>query len=374
MLMFCPKEAEPETRASVDPESVKKLTGLGLTVTVESGAGLASDHDDDAFESAGATITSDRSAALAEADLVLRVNPPTEEEIAGLKRGCLHVSFLNPFARKDLLRAFATAGVHAVSMEMMPRTTLAQKMDAISSQANLAGYYSVIAAAERLNRILPMMMTPAGTISPAKVFVIGVGVAGLQAIATAKRLGARVEAFDTRPVVEEQVRSLGAKFVKIDLGETGQTEQGYARELTAEQIEKQRQGMAKVCSQSDIVITTAKLFGRPAPTLVTADMVAGMNRGSIIVDLAAETGGNVEGTKAGDEILTENGVRIIGIAKLEACLPGHATQVYAANLANFIEHFWDKESAAFSWKLEDEILSGCLMTHDGQIRDDRFKD
>jgi NAD(P) transhydrogenase subunit alpha len=374
MRMFCPKEAEPETRAGVDPESVRKLAGLGLSVTVESGTGLASDHDDATYESAGATITADRTAAFAEADVVLRVNPPAEEEIQKLKRGCLHVSFLNPFARKDLLQAFAKAGVHAVSMEMMPRTTLAQKMDAISSQANLAGYYSVIVAAERLNRILPMMMTPAGTISPAKVFVIGVGVAGLQAIATAKRLGARVEAFDTRPVVEEQVRSLGAKFVKIDLGETGQTEQGYAKELTPEQIEKQRQGMAKVCTQSDIVITTAKLFGRPAPTLVTKEMVAGMSRGSIIVDLAAETGGNVEGTKVGEEVITENGVRIIGIAKLEACLPGHATQVYAANLANFIEHFWDKENAAFSWKLEDEILKGCLMTHDGQIRDDRFKD
>jgi NAD(P) transhydrogenase subunit alpha len=358
----------------VDPDSVKKLTGLGLSIAVESGTGLASDHDDAAYKSAGAEIAEDRAAAFAEADIVLRVNPPSEEEISGLKRGCLHVSFLNPFARKDLLKAFAKAGVHAVSMEMMPRTTLAQKMDAISSQANLAGYYSVIVAAERLNRILPMMMTPAGTISPAKVFVIGVGVAGLQAIATAKRLGARVEAFDTRPVVEEQVRSLGAKFVKIDLGETGQTDQGYAKELTPEQIEKQRQGMAKVCSQSDIVITTAKLFGRPAPTLVTAEMVAGMNRGSIIVDLAAETGGNVEGTEVGQEVITDNGVRIIGIAKLEACLPGHATQVYAANLANFIEHFWDKEAGSFSWKLEDEILKGCLMTHDGQIRDDRFKD
>jgi NAD(P) transhydrogenase subunit alpha len=247
-------------------------------------------------------------------------------------------------------------------------------MDAISSQANLAGYYSVILAAERLNRILPMMMTPAGTISPARVFVIGVGVAGLQAIATARRLGARVEAFDTRPVVEEQVRSLGAKFVKIDLGETGQTEQGYARELTPEQIEMQRKGMAKVCAQSDIVVTTAKLFGRPAPTLVTGAMVAGMKRGSVIVDLAAETGGNVEGSESGREIVTDNGVRIVGIARLEACLPCHATQVYAANLANFVEHFWDAESKSFAYRLDDEILKGCLLTHKGQILDERFRD
>ncbi|MGA1205001.1 MAG: Re/Si-specific NAD(P)(+) transhydrogenase subunit alpha [Opitutales bacterium] len=374
MQVFCPKEPNLETRASADPESVKKLTGLGLQVVVESGIGLASDHDDAAYENAGATVITDRDAAMKGADIVFRVTTPEEKEIKGLKPGCLHVSFLNPFARKDLLKAFAGAGVNAVSMEMMPRTTLAQKMDAISSQANLAGYFAVIRAAERLNSILPMMMTPAGTISPAKVFIIGVGVAGLQAIATAKRLGARVEAFDTRPVVEEQVRSLGAKFVKIDLGETGQTDQGYAKELTAEQLEMQRKGMAKVCVQSDIVITTAKLFGRPAPTVVTSDMVAGMKRGSIIVDLAAETGGNVEGTVVDEEVITGNGVRIIGTAKLEACLPCHATQMYAANVANFIEHFWDKEAGSFTYRLEDEILKGCLMTHEGSIRDERFRD
>ena len=374
MQVFCPKESSPETRASVDPDSVKKLTGLGLKVVVESGIGMCSDHDDRAYEAAGATVTDDRAGAMGEADAVFRVSSPEVAEIAALKQGCLHVSLLNPFARKDLLKAFAEAGVNAVSMEMVPRTTLAQKMDAISSQANLAGYFAVIRAAERMNSILPMMMTPAGTISPAKVFIIGVGVAGLQAIATAKRLGARVEAFDTRPVVEEQVRSLGAKFVKIDLGETGQTDQGYARELTPEQLEMQRKGMAKVCAQSDIVITTAKLFGRPAPTVVTRDMVAGMKRGSVIVDLAAETGGNVEGTVAGEEIVTDNGVLIIGTAKLEACLPRHATQMYSANIANFLEHFWDKEGNAFKYNLDDEILGGCMMTYAGEIRDERFRD
>ncbi|HKJ90347.1 MAG TPA: hypothetical protein VJ960_04395, partial [Oceanipulchritudo sp.] len=225
-----------------------------------------------------------------------------------------------------------------------------------------------------LNRIFPMMITAAGTINPPRVFIIGAGVAGLQAIATAKRLGARVEAFDTRPVVEEQVRSLGAKFVKIDLGETGQTDQGYAKQLTPEQIERQRQGMARICAQSDIVITTAKLFGRPAPTLLTADMIKGMKRGSIVVDLAAETGGNVEGTVADEEVETDNGVRIIGISKLEASVPCHATQVYAANLANFIEHFWNPEESAFSYRMDDEILKGCLLTHKGEILDARFKD
>ena len=373
MQLYCPKENAPETRACADPDSVKKLVGLGLEVVIESGLGLASDHDDDAYIKAGATVATDPGAALAAADIVFRVNPPESEQITAMKRGALHVSFLNPFGRKDLVKVFAEAGVNAVSMEMMPRTTLAQKMDAISSQANLAGYYAVVRAAERQNRILPMMMTPAGTLSPAKVFVIGVGVAGLQAIATARRLGARVEAFDTRPVVEEQVRSLGAKFVKIDLGETGQTEQGYAKELTSEQIERQQAGMAKVCAQSDIVITTAKLFGRPAPTLVTKAMVDGMKRGSVIVDLAAETGGNVEGTVKDEEIVTANGVRIVGTARLEACLPCHATQMYAANLANFVEHFWNRESKSFDWRLDDEILKGCLMTHDGAVRDERFK-
>ena len=374
MLVFCPREPEPETRASADPESVKKLVGLGLEIVVESGIGLSSDHDDEVYEKAGARISTDPPSILSKADAVLRVRPPEPEDIAGLREGTLHLSFLNPFGRKDLVKAFAQAGVNAVSMEMMPRTTLAQKMDAISSQANLAGYYGIITAAERLNRIIPMMMTPAGTIAPARVFVVGVGVAGLQAIATAKRLGARVEAFDTRPVVEEQVRSLGAKFVKIDLGETGQTDQGYAKELTPEQIERQRQGMARICAQSDIVITTAKLFGRPAPTLLTADMIKGMKRGSIVVDLAAETGGNVEGTVADEEVETPNGVRIIGIAKLEASVPCHATQVYAANLASFIEHFWDPENATFSYRMDDEILKGCLLTHEGKILDSRFRD
>jgi NAD(P) transhydrogenase subunit alpha len=373
MKLFSPKEAAPETRVAVDPAAADKLCRLGIEVTVEAGLGATCDYSDEDYRKAGALISDDPDASLGNADVVLRVNPTPLADIPGIKRGALHVSFLDPFNGKELLQAFAAAGIHAVSMQMMPRTTLAQKMDCLSSQANLAGYYAVIRASERLNRILPMMMTPAGTISPARVFVIGVGVAGLQAIATAKRLGARVEAFDTRPVVEEQVKSLGAKFVKIDLGETGQTEQGYARELTAEQIAMQRKGMEKVCAQSDIVITTAKLFGRPAPIVVTREMVAAMRRGSIIVDLAAESGGNVEGTIADQEVMTDNGVLIIGTSRLEACVPTHASQVYAANVANFIEHFWDSESAAFAYRMEDEILRGCLLTHDGAIVHERFK-
>ena len=217
-------------------------------------------------------------------------------------------------------------------------------------------------------------MTPAGTISPSRVFVIGVGVAGLQAIATAKRLGARVEAFDTRPVVEEQVKSLGAKFVKIDLGETGQTDQGYAKALTPEQIEMQRQGMAKVCAQSDIVITTAKLFGRKAPTLLTKDMISGMKPGSVIVDLAAAGGGNVEGTVLNEEVTTENGVIIIGHGTLETEVPYHASQVYASNIASLLEHFWDQETKTLKLDLEDEIMKGCLLTHEGAVIHPTFKE
>lgn len=375
MRLFVPKEPSSEPRVGADPASVKKLVQLGLEVTVESGAGLASDILDDDFKEAGAAIAtaSERDAQLAAADIVARVHAPDAAEIPKQKRGGLHVSFLDPFNHPQTLKDFSDAGISAVSLEFIPRTTLAQKMDALSSQANLAGYMAVVLGAERLNRILPMLMTPAGTLSPARVFIIGVGVAGLQAIATARRLGARVEAFDTRPVVEEQVKSLGAKFVKIDVGETGQTEQGYAKELTPEQLEMQRKGMAKVCAQSDIVITTAKVFGRKAPIVVTKDMVAGMKRGSIIVDLAAEAGGNVEGTVPGEEVTTENGVRIIGLGALEARVSQHASQMFAANAANFIEHFWDKESKTFQFKLEDEILKGCLLTHGGEVIHERFR-
>jgi NAD(P) transhydrogenase subunit alpha len=249
---------------------------------------------------------------------------------------------------------------------MLPRITLAQKMDVLSSQASLAGYAAIIAAASTLDRIFPMMMTPAGTLKPVRVFVIGVGVAGLQAIATARRLGARVEAFDTRPAVEEQVQSLGAKFVKIDLGETGQTAQGYARELTPEQLAKQREVMAQHCAKADVVITTAQVFGRKAPLIVTNQMVEQMQPGSVIVDMAVESGGNVEASQAG-ETVERNGVRIIGLRNLPGRVARHASEMYANNLVNLLEHFWDKEAKAFRLNLEDEILKHSVLTHDGQI-------
>ena len=374
MLLFVPKETRRlESRVALDPDGVAKLIRLGAEVAVEAGAGERAGHLDADYEKAGARVRTDRATALGEADFVVRVRPAEIDEIALQKPGSLATGLMDPFDSAERIQAYADARVSALCSELIPRTTLAQKMDVLSSQANLAGYMGVVTAAERLDAILPMMMTPAGTISPAKVFVIGVGVAGLQAIATARRLGARVEAFDTRPVVEEQVKSLGAKFVKIDIGETGQTEQGYARELTPEQVELQRQGMAKVCSGSDIVITTAKVFGRKAPVLLTANMISGMRPGSIVVDLAAEGGGNVEGTVCDEEVVTDGDVRIVGWGALECHVPRHASQMFAANIVNLIEHFWDAEAKTFPLKSDDEIIQGCLLTHDGAVVHERFK-
>lgn len=362
-----------DTRAALTPASAAALVKLGCRIAVQPGLGRGSHYPDADYEQAGATLAADHLAALAEADLVLRVRKPAPGDVARMKRGAWHLSFLDPFNERELIEAFVAAGVSAVSLEMIPRTTLAQKMDALSSQASLAGYAAVIEASQRLRMALPMMMTPAGTIMPARVFVIGAGVAGLQAIATAKRLGARVEAFDTRPVVEEQVRSLGAKFVKIDLGETGQTAGGYAKALTPEQVAKQQAGMAKIIGQSDIVITTAKVFGRKAPLLVNQPMIAGMKPGSVVVDLAVESGGNVEGSRSGEDVVTPNGVTIIGHPCLEGTVGYHATQVLAANYAAWITHFWDEEGKRLRADLNDEILKGCLITHEGAIVHPQFQ-
>ncbi len=375
MKIFAPKENDPiETRAALDPVAVKKLSDLGADVWVEAGIGGSCDHPDSAYEEAGATITADRVGSLGSSDIVTRIRKPSVEEVAMLKPGAIHISFLDPFNEKELIGKFAEQRTTAISLEMVPRTTLAQKMDAISSQANLAGYVGVIVAADRLNGIFPMMMTPAGTISPAKVFVLGVGVAGLQAIATAKRLGARVTAFDVRAEALEQAESLGAKALRIDLGDTGGTDQGYAKELTPEQLEKQREAQAKVCAQSDVVITTAKVFGRKPPILIQKDVVDSMQYGSVIVDLAAETGGNVEGVVPGEETITANGVKLVGLANFEGHVSKHASQVLAANFANMIEHFWDEETKAFQIDLEDEIQKGCVITNDGAVVHETFKD
>lgn len=373
MVIYVPKETCPgERRVAVIPDTVSRLVKKGAEIVVESGVGLSCGHSDEAYEKAGATVARDGAAVLAAADAVIRLRKPDPAFVGAMKAGALLISYLEPFTDHALVDALLARKVDAICMEMIPRTTLAQKMDALSSQANLAGYIAVMVAANRLSQVLPMMMTPAGTLKPARVFIIGVGVAGLQAIATAKRLGARVEAFDTRPVVEEQVQSLGAKFVKIDLGETGQTKDGYAVELTEEQKELQKQAMAKVISQSDVVITTAQVFGRRAPVIVTRAMVESMRPGGVVVDLAAETGGNVEGSKPGMEV-DINGVTVIGAENFPGRVPAHASQMYSANVGNLIEHFWDGEAKAIKLNLNDEIMSGCLIIRNGELRSDMIK-
>ena len=331
------KETHPgENRVAVIPDTVKKLVKLGAELTVETALGQGAGFADEAYADAGAAVNSNRNDILANSDILLRIRKPDSAEVGQIKQDCIHISYLDPFNEGELVDALAKQGISAISMEMIPRTTLSQKMDALSSQANLAGYVAVIMAANSLDRLLPMMMTPAGTIKPARVFVIGAGVAGLQAIATAKRLGAKVTAFDTRPVVAEQVRSVGAKFLEIDLGETGETKDGYARELTPEQIEIQRQGQKAAIAESDIVITTAQVFGRKAPVLVTHDMVEAMQPGSVIVDMAAETGGNVEGSVAGQEV-DVNGVTIIGQGNWPNFVCRDASQMYSSNLYQHAE-------------------------------------
>ena len=371
-ILVC-KETDPrETRTPLIPDDVKKLTALGFEITVVSGTGKKSGFDDEAYVKAGASVVSSNEAGYKGSEIVLRIMKPQSAE--GLDKDTLHLSYLDPFNEKELLNDFAKRGIQAVSLEMIPRTTLAQKMDVQSSQTSLAGYVAVLNAAARLPKILPMMVTPSGTINPARVFIIGVGVAGLQAIATAKRLGARVDAFDTRPVVEEQVKSLGASFVKIDLGEMGQTDQGYAKELTPEQIAKQQEAQAKVCERSNIVITTAKVFGRKAPVLIKKDVLDRMMPGSIVVDMAVSTGGNVEGSKLFEDVVTENGVTIMSGDLLERQVPYDASKMLSGNFTAFLTHFYNKESKELDIRLEDEIMRGCLLTRGGEIIHERFKE
>ena len=374
MNIAIPRENHPdETRVALIPEHVAKLAAAGATVSIETGLGNTLQIEDDAYTEAGATVAQDKTVLLQNADMVLRIRKPTPEEVELLKKGSIYVSLLDPFNEKELIDMFLSKGISAISMEMIPRITRAQKMDVLSSQANLAGYVAVIIAAERLEKLFPMMMTPAGTIAPARVFVIGAGVAGLQAIATAKRLGARVEAFDTRPVVEEQVKSLGARFVKIDLGETGQTKDGYAKALTDEQLQKQREGMAKICAASDVVITTAQLFGRKAPLIVTEDMIRGMQKGSVVVDLAVESGGNVAGSQPNREV-ESGGITIIGLANLPGKVAVHASQMYSSNLFNLVDEFWDSDQKRFEPDFEDEIIKGCVITHNGELVNEMIRE
>jgi len=362
-----------ETRVAATPDTVKKLIGLGLGVVVETRAGLGASIPDSDYEAAGAQIAPTAQAALENADIVLKVGAPAEDEVAMLKRGAILVGLLDPYTERPLLDALAAAGVSAFAMEFVPRITRAQAMDALSSQANLAGYRAVIEAAQVYGRAFPMMMTAAGTVAPAKVFVMGAGVAGLQAVATARRLGAVVTATDVRPAVKEQVESLGAKFVAVEDEEfkAAETAEGYAKEMSAEYQAKQAMLITDHIKKQDIVITTALIPGRPAPKLVSAEQRASMKPGSVLVDLAVERGGNVAGAKP-DQIADINGVKIIGYTNLPARIPADASNLYARNLAAFVGLLVNGEGA-LAPDLEDEILKGSMLTHDGAITHPAFK-
>ena len=368
LVTLKPRE-ENEKRIALTPQSVQKLNSLGFRVMIPEDLGADLGFSNQDYQNAGATLFQEINLEPEDILLTVKAEP---WQVAALPSGGTLVGLLDPFQNPELIGTMQQKDIKSFCMELIPRTTYAQKMDALSSQASLAGYVAVVKAADTIRKVFPMMSTPAGTIPPAKVFVLGVGVAGLQAIATAKRLGAKVEAYDTRPVVAEQVQSLGAKFVNIDVGETGQTEQGYAKALSEEQLERQRQQLAKICAGSDVVITTAQVFGRSAPRLLTKSMVEGMRAGSVIVDLAASSGGNVEGTVV-DSLVNINGVSIIGLSNFPAQVAKDASQMYASNVANLLEHLWDKEQKALKINLEDEITQSVLLTFQGHIRDERVK-
>jgi NAD(P) transhydrogenase subunit alpha len=357
--------AEGESRVALVPAGAKKLVGMKATVVVESGAGVAAGIRDGEYEAAGATVTSDRE-LLHNADVILTVRQPPLERIAQLKPGSLLIGLLSPLADQAVVDALCQRGVNGVAMELVPRITRAQSMDALSSQASIAGYKAVLMAAAAAPRMFPMMMTAAGTLQPAKVFVIGAGVAGLQAIATAKRLGAVVSAYDVRPAVKEQVQSVGARFIELPIDTAdAQDKGGYAKAQSEETLAKQRALMAKTIADSDIVITTALVPGKPAPKLVPTDAVNGMKPGSVIVDLAAERGGNCELTRAG-EVVVHNGVSIFGTENLAATVPLHASQVYSNNVVNLLSVMLSKEGE-LKLDLADEIVKAVLVSHDGKL-------
>jgi len=362
-----------ETRVAATPETVKKFLGQGFSLVVEKGAGEGASIPDAEYEAAGAKIAKSAKEALKDADIVLKVRKPEADEIAALKKGAVVAAMLDAHNNKDAIKALAGAGATAFAMEMVPRITRAQVMDVLSSQANLAGYRAVIEAAEAFGRAFPMMMTAAGTVAPAKVFIMGVGVAGLQAIATARRLGAVVTATDVRPATKEQVESLGAKFTAVEDEEfkNAQTAGGYAKEMSAEYQAKQAALVSEHIKKQDIVITTALIPGRKAPVLVSADQVASMKPGSILVDLAVEQGGNVAGAKMGEVIVTANGVKILGIPNLAGRVAADASALYARNLFAFVGLMLDREGK-FAVDLEEEILKAAALTHGGAVANPAF--
>jgi NAD(P) transhydrogenase subunit alpha len=365
-------ESDPgEPRVAATPETVKKMIGLGAELAVEPGAGIKSGILDADYAAAGAAVTA---GAVSGADIVLRVQRPTPSELAGYKRGALVIAIMDPFGNEAALKQMADAGLVAFAMELMPRITRAQSMDVLSSQANLAGYRAVIDAAEEYGRAFPMMMTAAGTVPAAKVFIMGVGVAGLQAIATARRLGAIVTATDVRPATKEQVESLGAKFLAVEAEEfkNAQTAGGYAKEMSKEYQAKQAALVAEHIKKQDIVITTALIPGRPAPKLVSKDMVASMRPGSVIVDLAVERGGNVEGARPG-EVARVGDVKIVGYLNMPGRLAASASALYAKNLVTFLETLIDKKEKKLAINWDDEIVKGTALTRDGAVVHPNFQ-
>ena len=376
MRIAIPAETDPnETRVAVTPETIKKLAALGGEIVVQKGAGIASGIPDDEFTAAGARVADGAAATYAGADLVLSVRRPAASTLSGVNKGASVISIMDPYGADAALKELAEAGVNAYAMEFMPRITRAQVMDVLSSQANLAGYRAVIDGAAEYGRCLPMMMTAAGTVPAAKIFIMGVGVAGLQAIATARRLGGLVTATDVRPATKEQVESLGAKFLAVEDEEfkQAQTAGGYAKEMSKEYQAKQAALTASHISKQDIVITTALIPGRPAPKLITADMVRSMRPGSVIVDLAVERGGNCELAQPGKTVTTENGVKIVGHLNVPGRLAATASSLYARNLLSFVETLVDKEKKSLAPKWDDELVKATLLTKDGAVVHPNFQ-
>ena len=375
MKVAVPKETRSgESRVALVVQGVQTLVKAGLSVTVESGAGTASGISDDDYEAAGATVATEANETLRDASIVLRVNPPSlsdPDEVAGIGSGAILISFLSPLTNLDLVRRLADAQVTAISMELVPRITRAQSMDALSSQATVAGYKAVLLGADHLPKFLPMFTTAAGTIRPGKALVLGAGVAGLQAIATARRLGAVVEAFDVRPAVKEQVESLGAKFLEAEHEVTAEGEGGYAKELSEEQHKRELELIAGAIAGTDLVITTAQIPGREAPLLITEEMVKSMRPGSVIVDLAAESGGNCALTRAGETVVS-NGVQILGPTNLPASIAVHASQMYSKNITTLLGELVGEEGA-LTLDFENDVIGPATVTHAGEVRNERVR-
>ena len=366
MKVGIPKEtAAGETRVAVIPETVKRFVAKGIEVSVEAGAGTEAEFFDEQYREAGATIGDSGETLLKGSDLILKIQPPADSEVAMMREGAALITFLQPLSSMPLLQKLAARKITAMSMEMVPRITRAQNMDALSSMATVSGYKAVLLAANAFRRFFPMFMTAAGTIPPARALILGAGVAGLQAIATARRLGAVVEAFDARPVVKEQVESLGARFVELEVShEEAEDEGGYAKELSEEHHKKELELIAGRLPRTDIIITTAQVPGKPAPVLITEEMVKLLKPGSVIVDLAAETGGNCSLTQPG-ETTKKHGVTLIGLANLPGMMPVHASQMYSKNIGHLVEHLTGEDGLALDF--DDPITAGVVVTHQGRI-------